>query len=774
MKKRKTKEPEWKYWGRWNQVMMFTSPWIEFSQTTAFREMDLDFKKRLKVLHGNYYFDKEDQDKLRKIVWNKIEKNPAWFEKFFSICDRKTKEMLALENKKDLKRFVVEMVNYLGCSALVEFIDFCIEDYLKEKCKKENLSFSEVTAAIKPHKKTLLMEYYDKLKTLKKKDIKKFVKEFEWVGTHAFEGMPLTEKKVFEELKTVNKKKKLNVSAKHFKEIVEIGSKLSFYRSNLMECIDKVEYGYWKEFEKLGKKHNLKLFDVFSLTHNELVDLIEKGTIPKNLPKRKKEFGVTCIDGKFRILLGKELKKELARHEEKIESGINFVEGTIAFKGRAVGKARVLKEASDAEKVKEGDILIANETTPDFVSAMGKAAAFVTDIGGITSHAAIISREMEKPCIIGTKIATKIFKDDDYVFVDADKGVVKKLTEKEYLEMKFLVKEEKEAEHKEHAIVKEEIGDIPRRPENILWFKDIFKFDIPIVGGKGANLGEMYERFPIPNGFCITVNAYEQFLEENNLSKRIFPLLKNLDIEDTKKLDSTAKNIQQMIIKGKMNNELQKEIRQHYKEINGYVAVRSSATAEDLPTASFAGQQATFLNTKGEEHVLKAVKECWASLFTSRAIYYRVVNAFDHELVLISVVVQEMIDSEKAGVMFTVNPVSKNADEMIIEGSFGLGEMVVSGQVTPDSYIVSKKSMKTIMKNIGDKKQAMIRKDGKNKIIMLSEHESKKQVLSEHEINELAKYGKAIQEHYKHPQDIEWAVHKGKIYILQSRPITTL
>jgi len=452
------------------------------------------------------------------------------------------------------------------------------------------------------------------------------------------------------------------------------------------------------------------------------------------------------------------------------------LKGTTINPGLVFGRARIVKLASETSKVKIGDVLVTRMTTPKFRKAMEKAIAIVTDEGDANCHAADVSREMSKPCIISTVIATKTFKDGDYLEVDASKGIVRKITA---VEFKKKIKEvEDEAALVGVSKIPTGAAELEIRPDMVAWFKDLSKKDLPLVGGKGANLGEMFNHFPIPNGFCITVNAYKKFLKDNKLEEGIFSLLRKLDIEDTKLLDEVSVKIDKIIMSAKISVEIEEEIIRNYRVLgSGFVAVRSSATAEDLPTASFAGQQATFLNVKGEKDILVAVKQCWASLFTARAIYYRVINEFHHEKVLISVVVQEMVDSDKAGVMFTVNPVNNNRNEMIIEGSFGLGESVVSGQVTPDTYIIEKSPLKMQSKTVNEKRMAIIKdeKTGKNKEIALDSVKANTQCLKDSEIIDLAKAGLLIEQHYAKPQDIEWAVdRKGKIFILQSRPITTL
>ena len=306
--------------------------------------------------------------------------------------------------------------------------------------------------------------------------------------------------------------------------------------------------------------------------------------------------------------------------------------------------------------------------------------------------------------------------------------------------------------------------------KNIIWFNDLTIKDIDKAGGKGASLGEMSSFMPVPEGFVVTAQAYEAFT--NQIKKDIFDLLKQIKIEDSEQLDRVAKDIRDIILKTQIPNELQKEIEDNYNKLKGFVAVRSSATAEDLPEASFAGQQDTYLNVKGANKVLDSVRRCWASLFTARAIYYRETNKFKHEDVLIAVVIQRMINSESAGVMFTVNPVNNDKQEMIIEGAFGLGEMVVSGQLTPDMYLVTK-NLEIKEKNINEQEIGLFRDDNGNNVKKKIEDPSK-QVLSDEHILELAKLGIKIEEHYKKPMDIEWALNQGKIYILQARPITTL
>jgi len=317
--------------------------------------------------------------------------------------------------------------------------------------------------------------------------------------------------------------------------------------------------------------------------------------------------------------------------------------------------------------------------------------------------------------------------------------------------------------------------------KNVLWFKELSKKSLAEAGGKGANLGEMYQNgFPIPNGFVITSGAYYKHLEANNLRDPITKILGSLDVNDNDALMKASDDIKEMVVKGIMPADVQNDIIRSYKELNEmvgrqvYVAVRSSATAEDLPTASFAGQQSTYLNVYGGEDVVKAVKECWASLFESRAIFYRVENKFEHMKVGLAAVVQMMVQSEKAGVVFTVDPLYQDPQIMSIETAFGLGEVVVSGQVTPDTYRVDKEKIDILDKIVVKQPWMLIKIEGKNRRAEIKDDAQGRQKLSDLEIKDLAKVCKRIEEHYGYPQDIEYAFEKDNLYIVQSRPITTL
>ncbi len=321
--------------------------------------------------------------------------------------------------------------------------------------------------------------------------------------------------------------------------------------------------------------------------------------------------------------------------------------------------------------------------------------------------------------------------------------------------------------------------------KNVVSFKEVDKDSVAIVGGKGANLGEMTKAgLPVPPGFVTTSDAYFAFVKVNKLDDVIRNLTAGLNVQDNKRLNEVAELIKKAIIDAPIPREIADDIVKAYNELCGatiptpsqeiFVAVRSSATAEDLPEASFAGQQETYLNVKGAEDVVTSVKKCWASLFGARAIYYRQEQGYDHMKVGLAAVVQKMVQSERSGVMFSVDPVSQDSSKLVIEAAYGLGEVVVSGSVTPDRYAVRKSDMAILEKSVARQDWMLIKLDKGNEKVNIKEEFKEKQKLTDDEIVELAKLGAKVEQHYGKPQDMEWAYQEGDLFIVQSRPITTL
>lgn len=329
----------------------------------------------------------------------------------------------------------------------------------------------------------------------------------------------------------------------------------------------------------------------------------------------------------------------------------------------------------------------------------------------------------------------------------------------------------------------------------IKWFSDLNKDSGNIAGGKGANLSEIYNMdVPVPPGFVVTAQAYRYFIEKNNIDDKIIEILGMIDYENTKQLDEKTNEIRELILKSKLPKNLEEDILEAYEHLDVdefdtakgtaldilktskepiFVAVRSSATTEDLAEASFAGQQDSFLNIKGQVELIKHIKKCFASLFTSRATYYRNKKGFKHEKANLAVVVQKMINSDKSGVIFSKNPTG-NKEEILIEAVWGLGEGIVSGKITPDNYMVSNDSEITD-KEVANKKIAITRdSSGSKAVVKLRDEKANHQVLKDHEIKKLAEIALKLEKHYQKPQDIEFAIENEEIFIVQTRPITTL
>lgn len=310
----------------------------------------------------------------------------------------------------------------------------------------------------------------------------------------------------------------------------------------------------------------------------------------------------------------------------------------------------------------------------------------------------------------------------------------------------------------------------------IKFFEQISKADTSIAGGKGASLGEMTQiGIPVPPGFVTTASGFEKFLEETDLGVEVDSILHSVNHKKIHTVENASEKIKALILEAKIPSDIASEIKKAFKKLNAkFVAVRSSATAEDSKTAAWAGQLETYLNTT-EKNLLENVKKCWASLFTPRAIFYRFEKNLHKQKISVAVVVQKMIQSEVSGVVFSVHPVTQDKNQLIIEAVFGLGEALVGGQITPDSYVVEKRGWRILDKNINPQSKAIVRgREGGDIWREISESQSNKQKLSDKQITQLSKLVVRIEKHYGFPVDVEWALEKGKFYIVQSRPITTL
>ncbi len=322
--------------------------------------------------------------------------------------------------------------------------------------------------------------------------------------------------------------------------------------------------------------------------------------------------------------------------------------------------------------------------------------------------------------------------------------------------------------------------------KGIYWFGELSRGSLAEAGGKGANLAEMFNaRFPVPLGFVVSSYAYFQFIQHNHIDEVIQQTCGALDVYDNVALDNASRTVKNAILRGEIPTDIRADIVKNYNKLCGaslipvesqevYVAIRSSATAEDLPTASFAGQNETFLNIKGGEQAVQAVKKCWASLFGARSIYYRVEQGFDHLKVGLACVVQKMCQSEISGVMFSADPFTGDTSKIVVEGGFGLGEAVVSGSITPDRYVVDKSSLQITDRHISKQTRMITKVKGVDQWVNVEEELQEVQKVPDKVVLQLAEYGRKLENHYNSPQDVEWGVENGKVYIVQTRAITTL
>ena len=577
-------------------------------------------------------------------------------------------------------------------------------------------------------------------------------------------------------------KKQDNAPVKKITKDIKLDDKLAFwcdiskYFSNLRDkrkvMHQKLYYKQALILEDLSKTLHIKRSE---LEHLRIEQIIQNKDFEKLIHEQKKGLLYCKVKKDSFICSGKSANR-LYKTTIASENGNQEIKGLPICQGKAYGRVNVILNAQEDFQHYEDQVIVTGMTSPDFLPILKQCKAIVTDRGGITCHAAIITRELNIPCITGTEVATQKLKNGDYVEVDAINGIVNKISKEFYESMKdsaVFKSPDISQDYKPITNFKAQ-QDPTLKKDYILRLEEICKEDISLVGGKTANLGDLYSRFPVPDGFGITTNAYKHFLGYNNLDKRIEELLYNLDINDIKSLNKSSRSIQTKIIEAIIPEDLQKLFSKHYEILkNKYVAVRSSATCEDLESASFAGQQSSFMNISGIEQVMYYTKKCWASLFNPQAIYYRDMIKYNHDQAKMSVLIQNMVDAEKSGVMFSANPVNGN-NEMIIESVYGLGELLVSGKITPDYYLVDKKTLLAKDIRVNPKNIAIYldHNTGKNIEVKLNETKALSQTLNNWEIHKISQMGIDI-ENYRGKQDIEWAIGKnGEFFILQSRALT--
>ncbi|OGY51335.1 MAG: hypothetical protein A3J59_02615 [Candidatus Buchananbacteria bacterium RIFCSPHIGHO2_02_FULL_56_16] len=461
--------------------------------------------------------------------------------------------------------------------------------------------------------------------------------------------------------------------------------------------------------------------------------------------------------------------------EEAIVASINEVSGTCAHPGVVEGSVMQVLKAEDGDNFRRGNILVAYMTDISVVPAMRRASAIVTDVGGVTCHASIIAREFGIPCVIGTRIATKVLRNGYTVKVNADAGLVT-----------ILSREDEQAEMAQAGLVEDtkqqltlnfEIPatrTIPASSEIVRDITHLTLSDVRIAGGKGASLGEMV-RFdlPVPPGYVILTSAFEEFVFGSALGLQINELLRG--VCDQQSLRRNSRAIQELIIRSEIPPGIAEKIVAAFVRLSSaHVAVRSSAALEDSVDASWAGQLDSFLNTISDDLLLN-VKKCWASIFSDRAISYRAHIGLSSGTLATAVVIQRMLESRISGTAFSVHPVTGNDRSVFIESCVGLGETLVLGRYTPTSYLVEKDTLK-VSKSLSQQETGLRRaKHGKgNELFTIPQADGEKNSLTDDEIREVALLVIDIEEQFGFLVDVEWAYEKNKLYVLQSRPVTVL
>jgi phosphohistidine swiveling domain-containing protein len=439
------------------------------------------------------------------------------------------------------------------------------------------------------------------------------------------------------------------------------------------------------------------------------------------------------------------LEAELVDREPGVQT---VLRGTPAFPGHATGPVKIIKVddlrtlRDDFERFQEGDVLVTTMTQPNILMLMERASAVLTDEGGITSHAAVLCRELGIPCVIGLRNATTQLQQDELVTVDATAGTVVRTDTGQWL------REPSPGRRVPRPVIKAAPPGGEPRPERVLWLHDVGLADISSVGGKAAALGELTGSFAVPSGFCVTTSGYRSFLAHSGVGRQLDIVLGGVDPRDLAALEAASEQIRRAVLDAPLPADLRAEIEGAYHRLRRqHVAVRSSSTSEDSGQTSFAGQHDSYLNVGGAASVVDAVKACWASLHTARAIGYRHAHELDHGAAAMSVLVQEMVNPEYAGVIFTVHPVT--LEGLLLEIVEGLGDVLVSGERTPNRYVLS---------DSGD--SILERFEGFD--------------LSDTTVHRIASFGRDVALALHYAADIEFAVENDALLLLQSRPITTL
>lgn len=571
-----------------------------------------------------------------------------------------------------------------------------------------------------------------------------------------------------EQFNSINSTLVFNSEAKH---LLEVARKLVYWKLHLREvkvrfycCADKL-------LDEAAKRLNLNHSQVRHLTVDELVNALS-GVIQldaDSLDKRMEYSVFHFASGRIAVYEGQSARDVFSVVKQESVIVTDRVSGVCAFPGLVDGVVKQVLDVDDGDHFPKGSVLVAYMTDVGVVPAMKKARAIVTDVGGVTCHASIIAREFGIPCLIGTKIGTKILLNGYTVRVNATEGFSTVLS-RDIKPQQALTTNLPEDE--DLIICNFQIpvsGFSHKEASHVRSLEKTLSSDVQIAGGKGASLGQMLQlSLPVPTGFVVLTSAFEEVFFRTEYGAHINQFL--LEIRDQCSLRRVAKLIQELIINAEIPFHIERDIMASFADLPfDCVAVRSSATSEDSATASWAGQFDSFLNTTYDELMLN-IRRCWVSLFSDRAISYLI--HCDSKDISVAVVVQGMIDSRISGTAFSVHPVTGQSDVILIESCIGLGETLVLGKEMPTTFLVKKDSLAISHKDVGEQKNGL-RRSANGKGSKLFVVDSTMQPLSDLEAQEVTRLVIDVEQKFGFPVDVEWAYEGNRLYLLQSRPITT-
>ncbi len=554
--------------------------------------------------------------------------------------------------------------------------------------------------------------------------------------------------------------------------LLDVARKFVYWKLHLREvkirfycCADKI-------LDEAAKRLGLNRYQVRHLMVDELIDAL-CGKIQldvDSLDKRMEYCVFHFSSGRTMVYEGQNARDAFSIVKQESVLATDSVGGVCAFPGLVDGVVQQVLDVDDGDRFLRGSVLVAYMTDVGVVSAMKKASAIVTDVGGVTCHASIIAREFGIPCLIGTKIATKVLLDGYTVRVNATDGFSVVLSREVTSNQKVGTDLSEDEDLIIHDSQIPMVKPVCKEVEYVRNLEGILSGDVRIAGGKGASLGQLLQlNLPVPKGFVILTSAFEEVFFGTEYGARINQLF--LEICDQRSLRRISKVIQQLIIDTEIPSHIESRIIASFKELPfDYVAVRSSATSEDSATASWAGQLDSFLNTTRDDLLLN-VRQCWASLFSERAISYRIHCGSGN--MSTAVVVQGMLDSRISGTAFSVHPVTGQSDSVLIESCIGLGETLVLGREMPTTFIVRKDNLAISHKDISQQKNGLRRASGGvgNELFLV---DFTMKPLSDSEAQEIARLVMDVEQKFGFPVDVEWAYEGDRFYLLQSRPITTL